>query len=186
MDANGVVTRAAHLLGFKHHTSLINRLNSRYRELLPARTPIEPRKRSIIFINRGGKETQPLTVLHVEDNNSVANAVKDALEMEGWVVERFGEGMAALEMISSEAHYDVLIFDNELPGMEGVELIRQTRQLPHRQQTPIIMFSASDVEREARRAGANAFLRKPEDLAAIAETIAQLLARQPKDKGHCE
>jgi FixJ family two-component response regulator len=41
------------------------------------------------------------------------------------------------------------------------------------------MFSSSDVEREARQAGANAFLRKPEDVHAIAETIAQLLARNP-------
>jgi CheY-like chemotaxis protein len=117
--------------------------------------------------------------LHVEDNNIVANAVKEMLEMEGWTVESFREGTTALQMISSKMHFDVLIFDNELPDTNGIELIRQTRQLPHRQQTPIIMFSASDIEREARLAGANAFLRKPEDVNAIAETIAQLLARNP-------
>jgi hypothetical protein len=48
-DAGGIVTRAAHLLGLKHHTSLINKLNSRHRELLSARSPVEPRKRSIIL-----------------------------------------------------------------------------------------------------------------------------------------
>ena len=187
-DAEGSVTRASHMLGFKHHTSLINRLNSRHRELLPARTPIEPRKRSLIFVNNRKIETQPLIILHVEDNNFVANAVREALEMEGWFVETFDEASAAMEMIASEAHYDVLIFDNEVPGLDGVEMIRQTRLLPHRQQVPIIMFSASDVEREARRAGASAFLRKPEDMNAIAETVARLLARKPKDlnKGHCE
>jgi two-component system chemotaxis response regulator CheY len=81
-----------------------------------------------------------------------------------------------------------MIFDNELPGVNGIELIRQTRQLPHRQQVPIIMLSAGDVEREAKRVGANAFLRKPEDMAAIAETIARLLARKPRQtgKGICE
>ena len=56
----------------------------------------------------------------------------------------------------------------------------ETRRLIHRQQTPIIMFSASDIEKEARQAGANAFLRKPEDLNTMAETIAQLLARKPR------
>jgi CheY-like chemotaxis protein len=86
----------------------------------------------------------------------------------------------ALKMISSDEHYDVLIFDNGLPDTDGIELIRQTRLLPRRQQTPIIMFSAGEVEKEARRAGANAFLRKPEDMNAIAETIARLLARKPK------
>jgi CheY-like chemotaxis protein len=177
-DAGGVVTRAAHLLGFKHHTSLINRLNSRHRELLSARTPIEPRKQSLIFINDA--ETRPLSILHVEDNKLIADAVKDKLEMEGWTVESFREGTAALQMISSDEHYDVLIFDNGLPDTDGIELIRQTRLLPHRQQTPIIMFSASEVEREARRAGANAFLRKPVDANVIAETVARLLARKPK------
>lgn len=145
--------------------------------MLAARTPVEPRKRSLISVS--DTETRPLSILHVEDNNLVANAVKETLEIEGWTVESFSEGTVALRMISGDAHYDVLIFDNGLPDTSGVELIYQTRRLPHRQQTPIIMFSASDVEREARLAGANAFLRKPEDVHAIAETITQLLARNP-------
>jgi FixJ family two-component response regulator len=40
------------------------------------------------------------------------------------------------------------------------------------------MFSARDIEREARQAGANAFLRKPEDMSAIAETVAHFLASE--------
>lgn len=179
-DAGGIVTRAAHLLGFKHHNSLISLLNSHHRELLSARTPIEPRKRSLIFVNGSKRVTRNLTILHVEDNKLVAGAVRDTLEMEGWSVEMCGEGTAALELLSSEAHYDLLIFDNELPGISGVALIYETRQLAHRQQTPIIMLSANNVEREARRAGANAFLRNPEDVTALAETIARLLAHRSK------
>ncbi|HEX8888064.1 MAG TPA: tetratricopeptide repeat protein [Pyrinomonadaceae bacterium] len=187
-DAGGVVTRASHMLGFKHHTSLINRLNSRHRELLAARTPVEPRKRSLIFVNDSEMETPPLLILHVEDSDLVLNAVKEMLKAEGWVVESFRDGISALEAISGDAPYDVLIFDNEVPGMNGIELTIQTRLLPHRQQTPIIMMSAGEVERDARRAGANAFLRKPDEVTAIAEIIARVLARKPKphSKGHCE
>jgi CheY-like chemotaxis protein len=180
-DASGIVTRAAHFLGFRCHTSLINRLNSRHRELLSARKPVEPRKQSIIFVDNNDAETRPLSILHVEDTKSIASAIKESLEMEGWSVESFREGAAALKAISSDEHYDILIFDNGLPDTTGIELIRQTRQLAHRQQTPIIMFSASEVEKEARRAGANAFLRKPDGLNSIAETIARLLARKPKN-----
>ncbi|HKQ51718.1 MAG TPA: hypothetical protein VJT74_05070 [Pyrinomonadaceae bacterium] len=58
-DAGGIVTRAAHLLGFKHHTSLINKLNSRHRALLSVRKPVEPRKRSIILKqNHGAKRVK--------------------------------------------------------------------------------------------------------------------------------
>ena len=44
------------------------------------------------------------------------------------------------------------------------------------------MLSASDVEREAKRAGADAFLRKPEDMLAIAVTMARLLAGRRKEQ----
>lgn len=187
-DAGGVVTRAAHMLGFRHHTSLINRLNSRHTELLAARTPVEPRRRSIILAGDNIAETQHLSVLHVEDSQLVTDAVREILKAEGWVVETFCDGVSALKAISDDAHYDVLIFDNELPGMSGIELIFRTRQLPHRQQTPIIMLSAGDVEREARRAGANAVLRKPEEVTAITETIARVLTCKTgqHSKGDCE
>lgn len=47
-------------------------------------------------------------------------------------------------------------------------------------QVPIIVLSAADVERDARRAGASAFLRKPDDVPLLAETVARLLSRKPK------
>lgn len=109
--------------------------------------------------------------------------MRGTLRREGWSVETCGEGTAALQILSGETHYDALIFDNELPGLSGVELIRETRRLSHRQQTPIIMLSASSVEKEARRAGANAFLRKPEDATSLVETVARLLAHRQKNTG---
>ena len=182
-DAGGIVTRAAHLLGYKNHNSLIKKLNNQHRDLLPGRTPAKQRKRSLMFIHEADKETQSVRILHAEDNRMVADAVKEALEMEGWSVEMCREAATALKMLQSEAHYDVVIFNNKLPGMNGVELIRQTRKIAHRQHTSIIMLSASDIEKEARRAGANAFLRKPEGINSIAETCARLLARLLKQKG---
>lgn len=179
-DADGIVTRAAQMLGFKSHTSLINRLNTQHPELLPTRTPIEPRKRSLMYIQDANLETRSLNILHVEDNELVAAAVKETLELEGWTIQSIAEGNAALERLLSETHYDVLIFDNELPGISGLELLREARRLPQWQQTPVIMLTASDVEKEARRNGANAFLRKPEEINMITETIAGLLTRKRK------
>src|SRR5205085_11481261 len=101
-DAGGIVTRAAHLLGFKHHTSLINRLNARHRDLLAARTPVEHRKRSMVFVN--DTATCPLSILHVEDNDLVSNMVKESLETEGWKVESFSDGATALKMITGDEH----------------------------------------------------------------------------------
>lgn len=74
----------------------------------------------------------------------------------------------------------MLIFDNQLPDTNGVELIRRARALAHRQQTPIITLSNDDVAMRTWRAGANTFLKKLADMSMIAETIARLLARKSK------
>ncbi len=184
-EAGGGVTRAAQLLGLKHHQNLTGLLNTRHKHLLHARTTILPRKRSIIKTERcrhhaapddeTNQASQGTIILYVEDNKMLINAVKDTLELEGWSVEICEDGTAALSVIESNSHYDLLLFDNDLPGVSGLELVRRARQLRHRKHTPIIMFSASDCETESRRAGADAFLRKPEDILVITEVIARLL-----------
>lgn len=176
-DAGGMVARAARLLGLKRQ-SLDAKLHKHYRHLLHLRPPVEPRRSSLMFRDECCNAAQPITILHVEDHRMVADAVRYSLESEGWLVEAFDNGQVALAKIESGAHYDLLILDNELPGISGIELIRRTRALAHRQRTPIIMLSASDFEREARRAGVSIFLRKPQDMPFLAETIARLLARK--------
>ncbi len=102
------------------------------------------------------------------------------LDADGWMVETCGDGATALERLESGARYDALIFDHLLPDTTGVELIRQTREMAHRQHTPIIMLSGDEAETSARRAGANVFLKKPDEALLIAETVARLLARKSK------
>src|SRR5205085_9573326 len=103
-----------------------------------------------------------LTILHVEDNPLVALTIKDLLEFEGWQVTLCRDGLAALRELQSATHYDLLLFDQDLPHMDGFQLIRHARTLKHRRDTPIIMLSASDHRAEAQRVGADAFLQKPE------------------------
>lgn len=151
----------------------------RHKNLEHLRTPVEPRRSSLMFRDEVDcPDTRAVSVLHVEDDSLVADAVRMTLEDEGRSAETCADGAAALERLQSGARYDVLIFDNRLPDTNGVELIRRTRALAHRHQTPIIMLSGDDVETQARRAEANAILRKPEGVSLIPETVARLLARK--------
>ena len=176
----GSITRAAKRLGVQHQ-SLINILKTRHKDLLGLRTPAKPRRRSIIRTGQpqraARKQVRPATVLHVEDSKIVADTVRDALEMEGFSVVTCVDGATALRMLEGKEHYDLLLFDNELPHVNGTELIRRARQLQHRRRTPIIMFSADDVEAEAWRAGADAFLKKPDDIGRLTEMVARLLSK---------
>lgn len=179
-EAGGIVTRAAQLLGIERTTLDAMLHKGRHKALAHLRTPVEPRRTSLMFRDDVDcPDTRAVSVLHVEDNAAVADSVNETLGEEGWSVETCGDGAEALERLEGGARYDVLIFDNKLPGLDGVELIRRTRALAHRQKTPIIMLSGNDdVEMQARRAGANVFLRKPADMPLITENVARLLARQ--------
>jgi two-component system, chemotaxis family, chemotaxis protein CheY len=188
IEAQGSVSRAARLLGLKHHASLAALLQRRHRSLAHLRTPPEKRKRKSARV-RGPRHTakalgQGLSigrVLYVEDNRVLAEVVKDTLELEGWSVETLGEGSAALRRLASETQYDLLILDHELPELTGLELAREARRLSHRRQLPIIMLTGNDVSGEATRLGVNACRLKPEGLETLVETIEQLFNPDSKD-----
>ena len=183
VEAQGSVSRAARLLGLKHHASLASLLKGRHKGLAHLRTPPEKRTVKVVRL-RGPRSTakaqtserpRAVKILHVEDNQLIASAVRDALALEGWSVQTVEQGAAALRLLAGSARYDLLIFDHELPGLSGVELVRAARRLAHRKDTPILMLSASDVEAEALAAGADAFLRKPDEAVQLVETVGRLL-----------
>ncbi|PYS92777.1 MAG: hypothetical protein DMF64_07935 [Acidobacteria bacterium] len=117
----------------------------------------------------------PLTILHVEDNPLVALTIKDLLEFEGWQVTLCEDGLAALRELQSATPYDLLLLDQDVPHLDGLQLIRHARTLAHRQHTPIIMLSANQCSAEARRVGADIFLQKPEGINRLVSTIIRLL-----------
>ena len=59
--------------------------------------------------------------------------------------------------------------------MNGLELIERVRSMFHREYVPIVMMSGTLDEAAARKAGANAFLRKPQDIGLLVETVNRLL-----------
>ena len=116
-----------------------------------------------------------LTILHVEDHKVVADAVRDALEAEGWRVVTCTDGAAALNRLAGGATFDLLITDNHLPRVNGLEVVRYARSLPHRCHLPVIMFTASPLPPDAHDAGVDAYLRKPDDIHKLIATVAGLL-----------
>lgn len=118
-----------------------------------------------------------LTILYAENHKVVAQAVKVTLEAEGWRVVLCFDGAAAVNRLASEASYDLLVFDNHLPHINGLELVRYARRLPNRERTPVIMLSAGEAAAAAQDAGADAFLRKPQDVGLIVGKVRELVMR---------
>lgn len=184
-EAGGSVTRASRLLGFKHHQSLISLIASRHKELLKKRSRVRKRKRGIvsgpkkpaktIAEETQRKEKYQISVLHVEDNKQVVRSIADTLASEKFDVHSCANGTSALKILTSGARYDVIIVDNNLPGLSGLELVRRARNMARWRSTPIIMLSGDDCEKEAWRVHVDEFLRKPEDIEKISSTITRLL-----------
>lgn len=131
--------------------------------------------RAVVPFRSGCENMRPLRILYAEDYKLLLRYVKEMLEEQGWRVEACADGDVALEAIESGNVYDLFILDNSLPGITGLELVRRARRLTHRRRTPIIMLSASNAAKAARYAGVNAFLRKPDEIDTLIETI-RLLA----------
>ena len=184
----GVIRRAARLLELTHQ-GLQKILNNRHKDLQSEIAAIKARKRGTSLSEgvSGGldqnddSEVKLVTILHVEDNQTVAEAVKETLEIQGWQVDTCTDGNTALEKIASDADYDVLLVDYDLPGVNGLELVRRARKLHHRLHTPIVVLSATPVESEAREAGADVFLQKPRGVSLLVETINRLLEEREHD-----
>ncbi len=86
-----------------------------------------------------------------------------------------GTAHEAMEMIAA-GRFDLYLLDNWLPGGGGVQLCRWIRESDP--STPIVFYSGAALEserEEALAAGAQAYLVKPADVAALVETVGRLL-----------
>jgi DNA-binding NtrC family response regulator len=175
--SGGRISQAASMLGLSHQT-LSNILKFRQKNLLEKRLPPTPRRKSIV--RRDGRSRQNGTkfksVLYVEDDKVLAKAVKKSLGREGFAVDVIANGISGLASLKRRKKYDVLIFDNEQQGINGISLARKARELEHRRATPIIVLSTDDVSTDAYRVGVNLFLQKPDDIAKLTANIKRLLS----------
>ena len=103
-------------------------------------------------------------MLVVDDERVVCECLRDFFAAHGFGVTTAFSGEEALEQLGGQA-YDVVLLDVLLPGIHGLEVLRQVRrQYP---QTKVVMMTALDdehVRQQARQIGAHAFIGKPFDL----------------------
>jgi two-component system CheB/CheR fusion protein len=117
-----------------------------------------------------------VTVLLVDDSAEVLETLKMLLEMEEAEVSAFVMPLEGLEAAKT-GHYDVIISDVGMPLMNGHELMRELRKIPHIQGVPAIALTGygaqSDID-EARKSGFDSHLGKPVSYDSLIETIEEL------------
>ena len=123
-----------------------------------------------------------MRVLVVEDEPTVAEAVRAALDGEGHAVDAVPDGLEALSWVETYP-YDLLILDVVLPGLDGFALCARVRSAGVA--APILMLTALD-EVEDRVTGldrgADDYLAKPFAMAELLARVRALLRRGASDR----
>jgi two-component system, OmpR family, response regulator len=117
-------------------------------------------------------------ILHVEDEEGLADLVSEALSEEGHVVRSARTGAAALELLESET-FSLVCIDLGLPDMSGLDVLKALRDKdPH---VPVLILSARGGEDDVVQGldfGADDYLVKPASLAELGARVRALMRRQ--------
>ncbi len=121
-----------------------------------------------------------MKILLVEDEHKIANSIKQGLEQEHFIVDVAYDGTTGYDLASVE-HFDLIILDRLLPGMDGMVICQKLRE--EENHTPILMLTAKAQLMDrvgGLNAGADDYLTKP---FAFEELLARIkaLARRPRE-----
>ena len=119
------------------------------------------------------------SVLVVEDEPAIAQAIVHRLSAEGWSVRAVGDGLAGVEAASA-LQPDAVILDVMLPGIDGLEVCRRIQA---ERPVPVLMLTARDDETDmlvGLGVGADDYMTKPFSMRELVARTKALLRRQER------
>lgn len=126
-------------------------------------------------------------VLVADDDRRVGEIIRLTLAERGHVVGIVASGEEALNVLAAKSPR-LVILDCSMPGMGGVEALRQIRSSPRHFATPVLMLTgrlSHQDEEIALRAGADEYLRKPFDPTELLVVAERLIARSLSRRAAC-
>jgi PAS domain S-box-containing protein len=117
------------------------------------------------------------TILVAEDDADLRDVLTTSLTRNGHQVIAARDGAEALAAIERE-HIDLLVLDLIMPNIDGFEVLARLKDIQKNETLPVIVVSGTDralSELRALRLGANVYLTKPIEAAALTEEVTRLL-----------
>lgn len=125
--------------------------------------------------DRDGSTTDAGRLLVVEDDDALRALLEDELAEGGLPIRAVASAEEALDVLT-EDRVELVVSDLRLPGADGFELLRRTRELPDPPAFLIVTaFGSIDQAVEALKEGADDFLTKPLDLEHLSVRVARVL-----------
>lgn len=118
-----------------------------------------------------------MRILLIEDDKLIGDGIKTGLGKMGFSIDWFTDGKEGKVALYS-APYDAVILDLTLPGMDGLDILREWREKSHTE--PVLILTARDAlsqRVEGLRLGADDYLCKPFALIEVAARLEALIRR---------
>ncbi len=120
------------------------------------------------------------SILLVEDEENLLEALKLNLELEGYEVTAAGDGVAALKAVENE-YFDLIIMDVMLPEMDGISATESIRL--RKNEVPILILSAKNQSSDrvmGLKKGADDYLTKPFNLEELLLRVEKLIEKNKR------
>lgn len=116
------------------------------------------------------------SVVLVEDELNIAEAIRFLLSNEGWRVQTIANGGSAVDVIR-KSQPELVMLDVMLPGKSGFEILQELRADPLFEHLPVLMLTARGQGRDremAEKAGVSRFMTKPFSNTEMLEAVRAL------------
>ncbi len=118
-------------------------------------------------------------ILLVEDNVALSGVICFNLSRAGYQVTAVGNGREAIDALQ-RGHFDMVLSDQQMPKMTGIQLCEHIREMPDHAHTPFILLTAKcmeiDFAKLRQRLGMSAALPKPFSPSELLTSIEESLA----------
>jgi len=120
------------------------------------------------------------TVMLVDDSTTLLRSMQSLLEKSGYAVITSERGEDALAKAQGTSKADLIITDLNMPGMDGIDVVKAFRGLKDYRFTPILLLTTESQQskrQEARAAGATGWLVKPVKHEDLVDVLNKLLPK---------
>ena len=114
------------------------------------------------------------TILLVDDSATILLSISNILTKAGYAVVKAAAAQEGLAKLTANTKIDLLITDLYMPGMNGIDFIKEVRKLPSYKYMPILFLTTESHQAkraEAKAAGASGWLVKPATAGDLLNTI---------------
>ncbi len=121
-----------------------------------------------------------MKILIVDDFSTMRRIIKNLLRDLGFTnTQEADDGLTALPMLQS-GDFEFLVTDWNMPGMQGIELLKEVRADEKLKEMPVLMVTAEQKREqivEAAQAGVNGYIVKPFTAATLKEKLDKIFER---------